>query len=74
MAAKKIYFCGSIRAGRQDVDLYERIIQILGRFGEVLTPFVGEFLKLSSSCFSLSTVIDNLSLRRQEDHRPRIRA
>ena len=25
---KAIYFCGSIRAGRQDVDLYQRIIGV----------------------------------------------
>ena len=40
--ARKIYFCGSIRAGRQDVDLYEKIIGKLGTFGQVLTPFVGD--------------------------------
>ena len=37
-----IYFCGSIRAGRQDVDLYQRIIDKLEKFGEVVTPFVGD--------------------------------
>ena len=37
-----IYFCGSIRAGRQDVDLYSRIIDKLEYFGKVLTPFVGD--------------------------------
>jgi len=37
-----IYFCGSIRAGRQDVDLYKRIIDKLEQFGEVVTPFVGD--------------------------------
>ena len=37
-----IYFCGSIRAGRQDVDLYSRIIGKLEKYGEVLTPFVGD--------------------------------
>ena len=39
---KAIYFCGSIRAGRQDVDLYSRIIDQLEHFGQVLTPFVGD--------------------------------
>ena len=39
---KGIYFCGSIRAGRQDVDLYSVIIKKLSDFGEVLTPFVGD--------------------------------
>ena len=37
-----IYFCGSIRAGRQDVDLYQRMINQLEQYGEVLTPFVGD--------------------------------
>merc|ERR1712179_734712 len=37
-----IYFCGSIRAGRQDVDLYQRIIDQLDQYGRVLTPFVGD--------------------------------
>ena len=39
---KGIYFCGSICAGRQDVDLYSEIIKKLSAFGEVLTPFVGD--------------------------------
>ncbi|KAF6026503.1 DNPH1 [Bugula neritina] len=38
----KIYFCGSIRAGRGDVDLYNKIIQKIDSCGaEVLTEFVG---------------------------------
>jgi len=40
--SRKIYFCGSIRAGRQDVALYGRIVSALARFGEVLTPFVAD--------------------------------
>ena len=39
---KGIYFCGSIRAGRQDVDLYATLIKKLFHYGEVLTPFVGD--------------------------------
>ena len=39
---RAIYFCGSIRAGRQDVDLYQRIIDQLGEYGRVLTAFVGD--------------------------------
>ncbi|XP_064077615.1 LOW QUALITY PROTEIN: 5-hydroxymethyl-dUMP N-hydrolase-like [Macrobrachium nipponense] len=35
----KIYFCGSIRAGRDDVDLYGRIVEMLKKYGTVLTPF-----------------------------------
>ncbi len=38
----KIYFCGSIRAGRGDVGLYGRLIKKLGQYGSVLTPFVGD--------------------------------
>ena len=37
-----IYFCGSMRAGRQDVDLYQTICDKLGKYGEVLTPFVAD--------------------------------
>ena len=47
---KGIYFCGSIRAGRQDVDLYSVIIKKLSDFGDVLTPFVGDkSITISSS-------------------------
>ena len=41
----KIYFCGSIRAGRQDADLYARLIKLLQGYGTVLTEHVGS-LKL----------------------------
>jgi nucleoside 2-deoxyribosyltransferase len=37
-----IYFAGSIRGGRQDQDLYLRLIQYLARFGEVLTEHIGD--------------------------------
>lgn len=36
-----IYFAGSIRGGRSDVDLYAQIIELLDRHGEVLTEHVG---------------------------------
>ncbi|XP_023211656.1 5-hydroxymethyl-dUMP N-hydrolase-like [Centruroides vittatus] len=36
-----IYFCGSIRAGRQDAELYRTIIGKLKSYGTVLTEFVG---------------------------------
>lgn len=36
-----IYFCGSIRGGRQDAELYGRIIGKLKEFGTVLTEHVG---------------------------------
>ncbi|XP_042874609.1 putative 2'-deoxynucleoside 5'-phosphate N-hydrolase 1 isoform X2 [Penaeus japonicus] len=38
----KIYFCGSIRAGRGDVAIYGRIVEMLGKYGTVLTPFVAD--------------------------------
>lgn len=37
----KIYFAGSIRAGRNDAVLYEAMIAWLRSFGEVLTEHVG---------------------------------
>ncbi|KAI0210700.1 2'-deoxynucleoside 5'-phosphate N-hydrolase 1 [Lamellibrachia satsuma] len=38
----KIYFCGSIRGGRQDGQLYAEIIAHLKTFGTVLTEYVGK--------------------------------
>lgn len=38
----KIYFAGSIRAGREDVAVYEKMITWLKAFGEVLTEHVGD--------------------------------
>jgi len=37
----KIYFAGSIRAGRDDVSIYETMITWLQAYGEVLTEHVG---------------------------------
>ncbi len=37
----KIYFAGSIRAGREDAALYEAMIAWLRSFGDVLTEHVG---------------------------------
>jgi nucleoside 2-deoxyribosyltransferase len=37
----KIYFAGSIRAGRDDVAIYETMITWLRSYGEVLTGHVG---------------------------------
>jgi 2'-deoxynucleoside 5'-phosphate N-hydrolase len=36
-----IYFAGSIRGGRGDAGLYDRIIRFLMRFGNVLTEHIG---------------------------------
>lgn len=38
----KIYFCGSIRGGRQDAMLYSQIIDKLRTFGDVLTEHIGD--------------------------------
>jgi hypothetical protein len=36
-----IYFAGSIRGGRDDLHLYQNIIQELGKYGTVLTEHIG---------------------------------
>ncbi|KAL0964332.1 hypothetical protein UPYG_G00322360 [Umbra pygmaea] len=38
--AMHIYFCGSIRGGRQDVGIYQKIVRKLQTYGEVLTEHV----------------------------------
>ncbi len=38
----KIYFAGSIRAGREDSDVYLKIIEYLKKYGEVLSEHVGD--------------------------------
>uniref|UniRef100_W5NJ82 2'-deoxynucleoside 5'-phosphate N-hydrolase 1 n=1 Tax=Lepisosteus oculatus TaxID=7918 RepID=W5NJ82_LEPOC len=38
--ALNIYFCGSIRGGRQDVAVYQKIVQKLQKYGTVLTEHV----------------------------------
>ena len=37
----KIYFAGSIRGGRDDVEIYSKIINYLKKYGQVLTEHVG---------------------------------
>ena len=37
----KIYFAGSIRSGRDDEEIYKKIINYLKKYGEVLTEHVG---------------------------------
>ncbi|MEI7499260.1 MAG: nucleoside 2-deoxyribosyltransferase [Bacteroidota bacterium] len=39
---KKIYFAGSIRGGRNDLELYKKIINYLQIRGEVLTEHIGD--------------------------------
>lgn len=43
----KIYFCASIRGGRNDKDIYLEIINYLKKYGKVLTEHVGN-LELNS--------------------------
>ncbi len=38
---KKIYFCGSIRGGRNDAELYRRLIEYMQRENTVLTEHIG---------------------------------
>ena len=38
----KIYFSGSIRGGRNDAELYKKIINYLKNFGTVLTEHIGD--------------------------------
>ncbi|XP_075719650.1 5-hydroxymethyl-dUMP N-hydrolase [Rhinoderma darwinii] len=40
MAALAVYFCGSIRGGREDRALYEQIVQLLRQYGTVLTEHI----------------------------------
>lgn len=44
----KIYFAGSIRGGREDLEFYKELINYLRNFGEVLTEHIGD-PNLSSS-------------------------
>ena len=39
---KKVYFCGSIRGGRADAELYRRMIEYMERTAVVLTKHVGD--------------------------------
>ncbi len=39
---KKIYFAGSIRGGRDDAELYQKIIKHLTNYGVILTEHVGD--------------------------------
>ena len=39
---KKIYFAGSIRGGRVDAALYQRIIQYINQTDTVLTEHIGK--------------------------------
>lgn len=42
MSSMKVYFCGSIRGGRDDVEIYLRIVTKLQSFATVLTEHVSK--------------------------------
>ena len=47
---RKFYFAGSIRGGREDVELYRQLIDYLQTFGNVLTEHIGlDSLKTSGT-------------------------
>lgn len=51
-----IYFAGSIRGGREKVDDYKKIIQLLSSYGTVLTEHIGDS---SISSFGQKTMTDS---------------
>ena len=57
----KIYFSGSIRGGRDDVEIYHQIITYLKNFGEVLTEHIG-----SSSLDSSGEKNDDISIHNKD--------
>ena len=54
----RIYFAGSIRGGRDDADLYLKIIEHLKGFGDVLTEHVGDNALTASG----ESVMDDISI------------
>ncbi len=51
-----IYFAGSIRGGREKVEDYKKIIEVLSSFGTVLTEHIGDS---SISIFGQKTMTDS---------------
>ena len=45
---RKIYFCGSIRGGRQLATDYQKIIEMLKQYGQVLTEHLGDDIKIET--------------------------
>lgn len=50
----KIYFAGSVRGGRDDQEIYFKIIELIRKYGTVLTEHLGD-KKLSSYGESIPT-------------------
>ena len=40
--ATKVYFCGSIKGGRQDRKIYEDLIHHIGKYAKVLTEHIAD--------------------------------
>ncbi|MDD3831252.1 MAG: nucleoside 2-deoxyribosyltransferase [Clostridia bacterium] len=51
-----IYFCGSIKGGRQLVDVYKHIIDYCKQYGDVLTEHVGDINYISGDYIHASEV------------------
>ena len=47
---KKVYFAGSIRGGRQDAELYKRVIEYIQKNHIVLTEHVGDLSLSKTEC------------------------
>ncbi|RXN20623.1 2 -deoxynucleoside 5 -phosphate N-hydrolase 1 [Labeo rohita] len=54
-----IYFCGSIRGGRQDVNIYQRIVKKLQQYGKVLTEHVSYDSLSAKALFGVRTTANN---------------
>ncbi len=52
----KFYFCGSIRGGRQLATDYQKIIEMLKQYGEVLTEHLGDDREIETKDRILSDV------------------
>lgn len=58
-----IYFAGSIRAGRDDVPTYEKLINQLKNYGTVITEHVGDYnLSVGGQSFLTDEFIHNRDL------------
>ena len=63
MASRRIYFAGSIRAGRDDAELYAKIVGLLQKYGRVLTEHVGDpNLKESGTTGKIAVIVQNVDI------------
>ena len=63
MASRRIYFAGSIRAGRDDAELYAKIVGLLKKYGRVLTEHVGDpNLKESGTAGKIVEIVQNVDM------------